>query len=68
MSGSNFDGQGAFKFALINAAATTTYWSNDGTSNGGSEPVYNLRMPWIHKKDALGVMSHSTNSGFLKTH
>ena len=26
------------KFALVNAAGTTTYWSNDGTSVDGSEP------------------------------
>ena len=35
----NFDGSGQFKFALVNAAGTTTYWSNDGTSTAGSEPT-----------------------------
>ena len=35
----NFDGSGAFKFALVNAAGTTTYWSNDGTSTAGSQPT-----------------------------
>ena len=35
----NFDGTGAFKFALVNAAGTTTFWSNDGTSSAGSEPT-----------------------------
>ena len=35
----NFDGSGSFKFALVNAAGTTTYWSNDGTSTTGDEPV-----------------------------
>jgi hypothetical protein len=35
----NFDGPGEFKFALVNAAGTTTYWSNDGTSTAGSEPA-----------------------------
>jgi hypothetical protein len=35
----NFDGSGQFKFALVNAAGTTTYWSNDGTSANGSEPT-----------------------------
>ena len=29
--GINFDGTGAFKFALVNAAGDTAYWSNDGT-------------------------------------
>ncbi len=35
----NFNGSGAFKFALVNAAGTTTYWSNDGTSTAGSQPT-----------------------------
>jgi hypothetical protein len=35
----NFDGSGQFKFALVNAAGTTTYWSNDGTSVNGSQPT-----------------------------
>ena len=35
----NFDGTGQFKFALVNAAGTTTFWSNDGTSTAGSEPA-----------------------------
>jgi hypothetical protein len=35
----NFDGSGSFKFALVNAAGDTTYWSNDGTSTAGSQPT-----------------------------
>ncbi|MEP6809074.1 MAG: hypothetical protein ABI992_02435 [Chthoniobacterales bacterium] len=35
----NFDGTGQFRFALVNAAGTTTYWSNDGTSVNGSQPT-----------------------------
>lgn len=35
----NFDGTGQFKFALVNASGSTTYWSNDGTSTNGSEPT-----------------------------
>lgn len=34
----NFNGPAAFKFALIDASGTTTYWSNNGTSVAGSEP------------------------------
>jgi hypothetical protein len=34
----NFAGTGQFKFALVNADGTITYWSNDGTSLAGSEP------------------------------
>ncbi|MBL9116583.1 MAG: hypothetical protein JNJ83_16370 [Verrucomicrobiaceae bacterium] len=39
VDGVNFDGQGQFKFALVNSAGNTTYWSNDGTSIAGSEPT-----------------------------
>ncbi len=35
----NFDGSGQFKFALVNADGTATYWSNDGTSAAGSQPA-----------------------------
>lgn len=35
----NFDGTGQFRFALVNANGTTTYWSNDGTSVNGSQPT-----------------------------
>jgi hypothetical protein len=36
VNGEAFDGAGLFKFALVNADGTTTYWSNDGTSVDGS--------------------------------
>src|SRR3954469_5530477 len=36
---SNFNGNGQFKFVLVSAAGTTTYWSNDGTSVNGSQPT-----------------------------
>ena len=38
VNGEAFDGNGLFKFALVNAEGSTTYWSNDGTSVDGSEP------------------------------
>jgi hypothetical protein len=38
VSGSPYEGNGYFKFAIVNLAGTTTYWSNDGTSSGGNEP------------------------------
>ena len=41
----NFDGSGAFKFALVDAAGTTTYWSNDGTSTAGSQPTAAVSLP-----------------------
>jgi hypothetical protein len=39
VNGVNFDGSGQFKFALVNSDGTVTYWSNDGTSNAGSQPT-----------------------------
>ena len=38
VDGTNFDGNGLFKFALVRAGGTATYWSNDGSSVNGSEP------------------------------
>jgi hypothetical protein len=39
LSGTNYSGAGQFKFALVNSAGDTTYWSNDGTSTAGGEPT-----------------------------
>lgn len=35
----NFEGVGSFRFALVNPAGDTTFWSNDGTSTIGDEPT-----------------------------
>ncbi len=43
----NFDGSGLFRFALVNANGSTTYWSNDGTSTAGSQPVAAVTLPVI---------------------
>ena len=37
--GQPYQGTGQFKFAFVNAAGDTTYWSQDGTSTSGSEPT-----------------------------
>ncbi len=39
VGGTNFDGSGQFKFALVSGDGTSSFWSNDGTSSGGSEPT-----------------------------
>ena len=39
VNGQPFDGQGLFKFALVNADGNVSYWSNDRTSVNGSEPA-----------------------------
>ena len=49
VDGVNFDsvtaGQsGIFRFALVNADGTATYWSNDGTGTTGSEPVVGVAL------------------------
>jgi hypothetical protein len=45
VNGVNFDGNGQFKFALVNADGTVTYWSNDGTSSAGSQPTSPVTLP-----------------------
>jgi len=39
VDGEPYTGTGYFKFAVVNPAGSYTYWSNDGTSSGGSEPA-----------------------------
>ncbi|MBN1658801.1 MAG: hypothetical protein JXA93_10385, partial [Anaerolineae bacterium] len=38
VGGAPYSGAGYFKFAVVDGAGMTTYWSNDGTSSGGIEP------------------------------
>ena len=45
VGGTNFDSTGEFKFALVNADGGTTYWSNDGTSTAGGQPVDSVSLP-----------------------
>lgn len=40
-----FSGTGRLKFALVDAAGTTSYWSNDGSSVNGSEPSAFVPLP-----------------------
>lgn len=42
VNNSPFSGTGQFKFALVNAAGTNTFWSNDGTSG---EPAASVSLP-----------------------
>jgi DNA-binding protein YbaB len=39
VNGVNFEGNGQFKFALVNGDGTQSYWSNDATSDAGSQPT-----------------------------
>ena len=45
VGGTNFDGSGQFKFALVNTEGNTTYWSNDGTSTAGGQPAAVVSLP-----------------------
>ena len=39
VNGVNFEGNGQFKFALVNADGSVSYWSNDATSQAGAQPT-----------------------------
>ncbi len=39
VNGVPYTGTGYFKFAIVDGAGTTSYWSNDGTSSGGGAPT-----------------------------
>jgi hypothetical protein len=45
VNGVNFDGTGQFKFALVNAAGSVTWWSNNGSSTAGSQPTAAVSLP-----------------------
>ncbi len=43
-----FTGTGQFRFALVNANGSTSYWSNDGTSTAGSQPTASVSLPVVN--------------------
>jgi Chaperone of endosialidase/Regulator of chromosome condensation (RCC1) repeat len=45
VNGTGFNGSGSFKFALVNASGSTTYWSNDNSSAAGSQPAAAVAIP-----------------------
>src|ERR1043165_3061626 len=47
VAGATFSGSGSFKFALVSADGGTTYWSNDGSSLTGDEPVQAVTLPVV---------------------
>ena len=61
----NFNGSGAFKFALVNADGMTTYWSNDGTSTAGSQPTAAVTLAVI--KGLYSVLLGDTTLGASMT-
>lgn len=45
VNGVNFDGDGLFKFSLVNGDGSITYWSNDGTGTAGGAPAAGVELP-----------------------
>ena len=45
VGGTNFTGNGLFKFALVNSNGTISFWSNDGSSAAGSQPTASVTLP-----------------------
>jgi hypothetical protein len=39
VAGTPYTGIGYFKFAVVDAGGTISYWSNDGSSSGGAQPI-----------------------------
>lgn len=39
IGGSPYSGTGYFKFAIVDSAGNSSFWSNDGTSSGGNQPA-----------------------------
>jgi hypothetical protein len=44
-NGTNFEGSGRLKFALVHGGSGASLWSNDGTSVNGSEPIRLVPVP-----------------------
>ncbi len=55
VSGANYTGTGHFKFALVDAAGTTTLWSNNGSSTGGAQPSAAVQVSVSQGHYALGL-------------
>lgn len=45
VAGQPYSGTGHLKFAIVDQAGATTFWSNDGTSSDGGEPTAAVPLP-----------------------
>jgi hypothetical protein len=61
VGGTPYTGNGYFKFAIVNAAGTTTYWSNDETSTGGGAPTAAVQL--AVSKGLFSVLLGDTSLG-----
>ena len=80
VGGVAYTGTGYFKFAVVDQAGTTSYWSNDGTSTGGGQPanavtlavsggLFNVLLgdTTLANMTALPASAFSNTSSFLRT-
>ncbi len=44
VGGINYEGNGQFKFSLVNANGSATYWSNDGSGTAGAQPANSVSL------------------------
>lgn len=61
----NFDGTGQFKFALVNANGSITYWTNDGSALTGAPPA--LAVSLAVRKGLYSVLLGDTSIGASMT-
>jgi hypothetical protein len=65
VNGTPYNGTGYFKFAIVDAAGTTTYWSNNGTSVNGGQPT--AAVPLTVSKGYFNVRLGSAMTNMNKT-
>jgi len=61
VGGVPFSGTGQFKLALVNSTGTTSYWSHDGTSVAGSEPVSWIITNLVNGRYSFGLGDTATS-------
>jgi hypothetical protein len=67
VDGTVFTGTGQFKFALVNADGSQSYWSNDGSSSAGAEPTDAVAVTVTNGNYALHLGDTAlTNMGALQ--
>jgi hypothetical protein len=64
VDGAPYTGDGHFKFAVVNAAGSAAYWSNDGTSSGGGEPTAAVGL--VVSEGVFSVLLGDTTLGGMK--
>ena len=65
IGGASYNGAGQFQFALVDGTGANTFWSNDGTSTGGSEPVAAITLTLTNGLYAV-LLGDTTVSGMTQ--